>query len=166
MSSKQFGFRSLVRVSCWCGCIGGILGLVCTGCNSSCSQPLPGSSAPASVSQAPEAEVSGETKLITFKVDGMTCPTGCYPVVKSAIAKQKGVVGIELAPQKEADAIDNPIVFVKYKGNLDLDATFKAISRVGFEASEAPETGASTETPSNGEVKDAGSADSSAKEPA
>ncbi|MBM3964326.1 MAG: heavy-metal-associated domain-containing protein [Planctomycetes bacterium] len=77
---------------------------------------------------------SEETKTVSFKVDGMTCPSGCYPTVKSAIAKQKGVVDVELAPQKEKDVIDNPIVFVKYKGKLDLESTFKAISRAGFEA--------------------------------
>lgn len=85
-------------------------------------------------SQADLADAASETKLVSLKVDGMTCPTGCYPVVKSAIEKQKGVVGVELAPQKDKDAIDNPIVFVKYRGDLDLDSTFKAISRAGFEA--------------------------------
>ena len=110
--------------------------LVFQGCESSCNQPLPANpSASAGVKAAPGAETA-ETKLVSFKVEGMTCPSGCYPSVKSAIAKQKGVIGIELAPQKEADSIDNPIVFVKYKGDLDLDSTLKAISRVGFEAQE------------------------------
>ncbi len=159
MLKTMTSLRSLIQASCVCGCISGLLGLACTGCNSSCSQPIPGSSTPVAVTSAPEAEESGETKLISFKVDGMTCPTGCYPVVKSAIAKQKGVVGIELAPQKEADAIDNPIVFVKYKGNLDLDATFKAISRVGFEASEAPEGESSTGVAPSPESNEASTSD-------
>jgi len=110
--------------------------LVFPGCESSCNQPLSATpSSPASDGQGASDE-SAEPKLVSFKVDGMTCPSGCYPSVKSAIAKQKGVIGIELAPQKEADAIDNPIVFVKYKGKLDLDSTLKAISRAGFEAQE------------------------------
>ena len=145
MSTKNSPRRSLwslIQTSCLCGCVGGLVGLACTGCGSSCSQSMPTAVTAPSNSQVASKESApeemGETKLVSFKVDGMTCPTGCYPVVKSAIAKQKGVVGIELAPQKEADAIDNPIVFVKYKGDLDMDATFKAISRVGFEASEAP----------------------------
>jgi len=141
-NSPRRSLLSLIQSSCLCGCIGGFLGLACTGCGSSCEQSMPTAvTAPSKenvASKEPAPEEMGETKLVSFKVDGMTCPTGCYPVVKSAIAKQKGVVGIELAPQKEADAIDNPIVFVKYKGDLDMDATFKAISRVGFEASEAP----------------------------
>ncbi len=110
--------------------------LVFPGCESSCNQPLPSNpSASAGDNASPGAETA-ETKLVSFKVEGMTCPSGCYPSVKSAIAKQKGVIGIELAPQKEADSIDNPIVFVKYKGDLDLDSTLKAISRAGFEAQE------------------------------
>ena len=109
--------------------------LVFPGCESSCNQSIPSSSA-SSPNTTTDQEESAETKLVSFKVEGMTCPSGCYPSVKSAIAKQKGVVEIELAPQKEADVIDNPIVFVKYKGKLDLDSTLKAISRAGFEAQE------------------------------
>lgn len=116
------------------------LGLfVVPGCDSACKQSMP-TTAQSAGGQGSAAKVEEEDsaveKLVSLKVDGMTCPTGCYPVVKSAIAKQKGVLGIELAPQKEEDVIDNPIVYVKYKGKLDLDSTFKAISRAGFEASE------------------------------
>ncbi|MFM8214146.1 MAG: heavy-metal-associated domain-containing protein, partial [Pirellula sp.] len=105
------------------------------GCESSCNQSMPSSSA-STPADTTDQEDSTEPKLVSFKVDGMTCPSGCYPSVKSAIAKQKGVVEVELAPQKESDVIDNPIVFVKYKGKLDLDSTIKAISRAGFEAQE------------------------------
>ncbi|MFM7928050.1 MAG: heavy-metal-associated domain-containing protein [Pirellula sp.] len=109
--------------------------LVFPGCESSCNQSMPSSSA-STPADTTDQEDSTEPKLVSFKVDGMTCPSGCYPSVKSAIAKQKGVVEVELAPQKESDVIDNPIVFVKYKGKLDLDSTIKAISRAGFEAQE------------------------------
>jgi copper chaperone CopZ len=81
---------------------------------------------------------STEPKLVSLKVDGMTCPSGCYPSVRSAIAKQQGVLGVELAPQEKDDVIDNPVVFVTYKGELDLDAMFKAIERAGFEAESLP----------------------------
>ena len=107
---------------------------VFSGCESSCNQSMPSSSASSPSTQP--AEDSSQAKLVSLKVDGMTCPSGCYPTVKSAIAKQKGVLDVELAPQKEADVIDNPIVMVKYKGKLDLDSTLKAISRAGFEAQE------------------------------
>jgi copper chaperone CopZ len=110
--------------------------LVFPGCESSCNQPLSANPSPSAGDNAAPGDETAETKLVSFKVEGMTCPSGCYPSVKSAIAKQKGVIGIELAPQKEADSIDNPVVFVKYKGDLDLDSTLKAISRAGFEAQE------------------------------
>lgn len=106
------------------------------GCESSCEQSMSGSAAVSPNSDSQDSDVAVEPKLISLKVDGMTCPSGCYPSVKSAIAKQKGVLGVELAPQKDADVIDNPIVFVKYKGSLDLESTLKAISRAGFEAQE------------------------------
>lgn len=106
------------------------------GCESSCNQPLSANPSASASGNAAPGDETAETKLVSFKVEGMTCPSGCYPSVKSAIAKQKGVIGIELAPQKEADSIDNPVVFVKYKGELDLDSTLKAISRAGFEAQE------------------------------
>ncbi|MCE2810690.1 MAG: heavy-metal-associated domain-containing protein [Planctomycetota bacterium] len=109
--------------------------VVFPGCESSCNQSMPSSSA-STPNTTTDQEDSTEPKLVSFKVDGMTCPSGCYPSVKSAIAKQKGVVEVELAPQKESDVIDNPVVFVKYKGKLDLDSTIKAISRAGFEAQE------------------------------
>lgn len=76
---------------------------------------------------------STKVQTIAFRVGDMTCPTGCYPSVKAAIAKQKGVSEIELAPQKEADVIDNPIVNVKYRGDLDVKATITAIEKAGFE---------------------------------
>ena len=73
--------------------------LVFPGCESSCNQPLSSNpSGTAGDNAAPGVE-TGETKLVSFKVDGMT-------------------------------------VFVKYKGDLDLDSTLKAISRAGFEAQE------------------------------
>ena len=74
--------------------------LVFPGCESSCNQSIPSSSA-SSPNTTTDQEESAEPKLVSFKVEGMTCPSGCYPSVKSAIAKQKGVVEIELAPQKE-----------------------------------------------------------------
>jgi periplasmic mercuric ion binding protein len=102
-----------------------------TACNSNCSLPLSGSTNQSAAStEAP----SSETKTVSFQVEGMSCPAGCYPSVRSAIAKQKGVMDVELAPQKEEGVIDNPVVFVKYQGDLDLQATFKAIERAGFEA--------------------------------
>lgn len=94
----------------------------------------PATSQTASAPQVETSESVAATQLVSLQVDGMTCPTGCYPIVRSAIAKQKGVVDVELAPQKEKDVIDNPIVMVKVQGDVDWDATLQAISRAGFDA--------------------------------
>jgi copper chaperone CopZ len=85
-------------------------------------------------SPRPVENMALEPKLVSLKVAGMTCPSGCYPSVRSAIAKQEGVLGVELAPQQKEDVIDNPTVYVKYRGELDLEATLQAIARAGFEA--------------------------------
>jgi len=114
-----------LRTLCALGIVSGLIG---------CGDPKSQVSSKTEVQNPSLPKDSEETKTVAFKVDGMTCPSGCYPTVKSAIAKQKGVVDVELAPQQEKDVIDNPIVFVKYKGKLDLESTFKAISRAGFEA--------------------------------
>lgn len=94
----------------------------------------PSTSQTANASKDDATEFAATTQLVSLKVDGMTCPTGCYPSVRSAIAKQKGVLEVELAPQKEKDVIDNPIVMVKFQGDVDWDATLQAISRAGFDA--------------------------------
>lgn len=86
-----------------------------------------------SVNAPAKGSDASKVQTVAFRVGDMTCPTGCYPSVKAAIAKQKGVSEIELAPQKEADVIDNPIVNVTYRGDLDIKATITAIEKAGFE---------------------------------
>ena len=117
------------RLSLACACL-----VLCTACHKLSDQQ--GGIDANEVSS--DSTSQNETRLVSLKVEGMTCPSGCYPTVRSAIAKQNGVLDVELAPQKEEDVIDNPVVFVKYKGDLDLDKMFKAIERAGFEAQELP----------------------------
>jgi len=74
-----------------------------------------------------------ETKLVSVKVTGMMCPHSCLKDIKSLIAKTNDVESIELTPQKEADVIDNPVVLVRYRGELHKEATTKAILAAGFE---------------------------------
>ncbi len=74
-----------------------------------------------------------ETKLISVKVTGMMCPHSCFKDIKSLISKTNDVESIELTPQKEADVIDNPVVLVRYRGELQKEATTKAILAAGFD---------------------------------
>ncbi len=83
--------------------------------------------------EIPQSKDSAEFKTVAVKVTGMMCPHGCYPQVKSLIAKTNNVESIELAPQLKSDVIDNPVVLVTYRGELDRAATTKAIIEAGFE---------------------------------
>ena len=82
---------------------------------------------------ASESSDGAESKMVAVTVTGMMCPHGCYPQVKSLIAKKNDIESIELTPQKEKDVIDNPVILVKYRGELDKEATTKAILGAGFE---------------------------------
>ena len=81
---------------------------------------------------ASESSEAAESKMVAVTVTGMMCPHGCYPEVKSLIAKKNDIESIELTPQKEKDVIDNPVILVKYRGELDKEATTKAILGAGF----------------------------------
>ncbi len=117
-----------------------LFGLLCSfvGCGSE-SVEAPKKSNRRVVRAFPEAappEVSAEVKTVSVKVAGMMCPTGCFPQVESIISKNNQVESVELVPQLKSDAIDNPVVTVKYRGDLDKEATTKAILEAGFESVE------------------------------
>lgn len=93
--------------------------------------PAPTSGTTGKAAIAPAAS----TKLVSFHVEGMTCPVFCYPKVKEALEAQAGVESVELAKQKLEGSIDNPQVFVKLNGNFDTLAAIAAIKEAGFEGS-------------------------------
>jgi copper chaperone CopZ len=74
-----------------------------------------------------------DVRTVAVRVTGMMCPHGCYPGVKSVIEKKNDVASIELTPQQKEDVIDNPVILVKYRGELNKEATTKAILEAGFE---------------------------------
>lgn len=82
---------------------------------------------------ADKASDAAEVRTVAVTVTGMMCPHGCYPGVKSVIEKKNDVASIELTPQQKEDVIDNPVILVKYRGELNKDATTKAILEAGFE---------------------------------
>ena len=87
------------------------------------------------VSTDPVAD-SAETaavKTVAVTVTGMMCPHGCFPEVQKLIASSNETESIELTPQEEKDTINNPVVLVKYRGELNKEATTKAILEAGFE---------------------------------
>jgi copper chaperone CopZ len=76
---------------------------------------------------------TADVKTVAVTVTGMMCPHGCFPEVKKLIASSNKTESIELTPQEKEDTINNPVVLVKYRGELNKDATTKAILEAGFE---------------------------------
>ena len=110
--------------------------LAFVGCNSavdqvvSNSQTLDIAETPVVGSNSSNSTVS---KTVAVTVTGMMCPHGCYPEVKSLISKKNDIESFELTPQKEKNVIDNPVILVKYHGELNKEETTKAILGAGFE---------------------------------
>ena len=90
--------------------------LVFPGCESSCNQPLSANPSPSAGDNAAPWGTTAETTLVSFEVEGMTCPRWCYPIRQSAIATPKGFSCIALAPPQERDSTATPVVFAKTKG--------------------------------------------------
>ena len=117
--------------------------LAFVGCNSavdqvaSNSQTLDIAETPAVVGS--NSSNSTVSKTVAVAVTGMMCPHGCYPEVKSLISKKNDIESFELTPQKEKNVIDNPVILVRYRGELNKEETTKAILGAGFEKVEYKE---------------------------
>ena len=101
------------------------------GCNSNSTETA-NSLKPVSTLADKDSDAA-DVRTVAVTVTGMMCPHGCYPGVKSVIEKKNDVASIELTPQQKEDVIDNPVILVKYRGELNKDATTKAILEAGFE---------------------------------
>ena len=77
---------------------------------------------------------AGETMVV--HVPEMHCPFACWPAVQKDLAAQPGVLEVELAPQKDENAIDNPKVFVRVAEGFDADAAVESLAEAGFKNSE------------------------------
>ena len=62
---------------------------------------------------APVTQANLETgQVVSLRVPTMHCPFACWPKVKETLEQQDGVAEVTLAKQKDASAIDNPVVTV------------------------------------------------------
>ena len=121
--------------------LGSLLAFV--GCNSAVDHVASNSQTPV-IAETPAAvgynsSNSTVSKTVAVTVTGMMCPHGCYPEVKSLISKKNDIESFELTPQKEKNVIDNPVILVKYRGELNKEETTKAILGAGFEKVEYKE---------------------------
>ncbi|QEG38523.1 heavy-metal-associated domain-containing protein [Roseimaritima ulvae] len=78
---------------------------------------------------------AGETQLVTLHVPEMHCPFACYPAVKKALEAEPGVVGVDLAEQKQEGVIDNPEVKIQVSDAFDAQAAIDALAKAGFDKS-------------------------------
>jgi len=75
---------------------------------------------------------SAEGEALTLDVPKMHCEFACFPKVKETLENTEGVEVVELAPQKEAGAIDNRQVIVTYKESFDVDNALAKLEEAGF----------------------------------
>jgi hypothetical protein len=73
-----------------------------------------------------------QTKTVSIKITGMMCQASCFADVKMLMEKHNAIESIDLVEQQDSNAIDRPIVVVKYTGTLDREATTKAMLGAGF----------------------------------
>lgn len=91
--------------------------------------------------EAPKAEAASTKVPASFistklKVPTMSCPHGCWPVVKETLAGLPGVEDVQLSKQAKEDEIDNPVVELKVKSGFDAKAAIAALAKVDFKNAE------------------------------
>ncbi|MFM7071374.1 MAG: heavy metal-associated domain-containing protein [Planctomycetota bacterium] len=99
----------------------------------------------------PPKDPNAKYQLVSVEVPTMSCPFACWPKVKKTLEKQAGVGDVTLAPQKEADAIDKPVVIVEATDAFQVEAAFAALTEAGFGGAKlaaATASPTSEETPS------------------
>lgn len=86
------------------------------------------STAAAVVPSADESAPDHQSTMLVFSVDGMQCPTGCPPVVKSALESVEGVeeVQVDYAAKQARIKVDAEC--------FDQTAAVEALDFAGFQA--------------------------------
>lgn len=92
--------------------------------------------APASTYVSKEsAEATNEPAVseVAVRIDTMMCVEGCFNSVKELLEKRPGIEEVRLAPQKEDGTIDNSMVYIKHRGELDKVEMERLILGAGFD---------------------------------
>lgn len=126
------------RFRAWAGFFALFVGLsitVLVGCTPSCvptqNATVSSSSASAADSSAP-ADVAMVSE-VGVRIDTMMCVEGCFNSVKELLEKRQGIEEVRLAPQQEEGSIDNSMVYIKHRGELDRTEMERLILGAGFE---------------------------------
>jgi len=106
--------------------------LAVAGCSNSAD---PGSAATSPVDATPAVVKDPNVKYhrVSLEVPTMSCPFACWPKVKKTLESQPGVGEVTLAPQKESDVIDKPVVFVEASDKFQGEEAVQALAKVGFD---------------------------------
>ncbi|HEV7282451.1 MAG TPA: hypothetical protein VGN57_19770 [Pirellulaceae bacterium] len=94
------------------------------------------SSTPGPANVTTVAAIPTDAETLVVHVPEMMCPFACWPAVQKDLVAQPGVLDVELAPQKDENAIDNPKVFVRVAEGFDADAAVASLADAGFKGSE------------------------------
>jgi copper chaperone CopZ len=73
---------------------------------------------------------------VAVRIDTMMCVEGCFNSVKELLEKRPGIAEVRLAPQKEEGTIDNSMVYIKHRGELDKVEMERLILGAGFDKME------------------------------
>lgn len=76
-------------------------------------------------------------KTVSVKIDTMSCVEGCFHGIQGVLKKREGIVDVTLAPQKNTEGlIDNSVINISYRGDLDRMNIEKTILGAGFDGVE------------------------------
>lgn len=73
---------------------------------------------------------------VAVKIDTMMCVEGCFNGIKTVLEKRPGIEEVRLAPQKEEGTIDNSMIYIKHRGELDKAEMERLILGAGFDKME------------------------------
>ncbi|MCU0718570.1 MAG: heavy-metal-associated domain-containing protein [Pirellula sp.] len=80
-----------------------------------------------------EATNESAVSEVGVRIDTMMCVEGCFNGVKELLEKRPGIEEVRLAPQKEEGTIDNSMVYIKHRGELDKAEMERLILGAGFD---------------------------------
>jgi hypothetical protein len=84
---------------------------------------------------------AADVHTVAIRINTMSCVEGCFNGIRSVIEKRDGIESVKLAPQKEEGLIDNSMIYVSYRGELDRKEIERLVIGAGFDGIEFIENG-------------------------
>lgn len=97
--------------------------------------------------EGPGVESPADQKTVSVKVNTMTCVAGCFNGIQTVLKKRPGIQEVKLAPQTNDEGnVDNSVIFITYKGDLDKAEIERTILGAGFDSIEFLDDNAASAT--------------------